>query len=66
MVFDARGDVDRHSACRIDADVYVVIHGKVRVVNYSVSGREIVFDELAPGSFFGEISAIDGQPRSAT
>lgn len=30
-----------------------------------MSGREITFDELDAGSYFGEISALDGQPRSA-
>jgi CRP-like cAMP-binding protein len=41
------------------------VRGRVRVVNYSVSGREITFDELASGSYFGELAAIDGAPRSA-
>lgn len=55
--------IDREGA---SGDVYVVIDGKVRVVNYSASGREISFDDLLPGAYFGEISALDGQPRSAT
>ncbi len=47
------------------SEVYFVISGRVRIVNYSVSGREITFDELTAGSSFGEIAALDGQPRSA-
>lgn len=47
-------------------DVYFVTKGRVRVVNYSVSGREVSFDEVDEGGFFGELSAIDGLPRSAT
>lgn len=47
------------------SDIYFVMHGRVRIVSYSMSGREIAFDELGPGAFFGELSAIDGKPRSA-
>jgi CRP-like cAMP-binding protein len=38
----------------------------VRVVNFSPSGREVSFDDVEAGGFFGELSAIDGLPRSAT
>lgn len=54
--------VDRDST---STDVYFLVRGRVRIVNYSMSGREITFDELDAGSYFGEISALDGQPRSA-
>ena len=46
-------------------DIYFVVNGSVRVVNYSYSGRGIILDELLAGSHFGELSAIDGKPRSA-
>lgn len=46
-------------------DVLFLIKGRVRVVNYSHSGREVAFDDLPEGSFFGELAALDGQPRSA-
>lgn len=46
-------------------DVYFIVEGKVRVVNYSLSGREISFDDLNAGNCFGELAAIDGGPRSA-
>jgi CRP-like cAMP-binding protein len=46
-------------------DVYFVVEGRVRVVNYSLSGREITFDEIDAGRYFGEFAALDGQPRSA-
>ncbi|MCW5698637.1 MAG: Crp/Fnr family transcriptional regulator [Rhodospirillales bacterium] len=52
-----------HGECT--TDVFFLIGGRIRIVNFSVSGREIAFDELAPGSVFGELSAIDGGPRSA-
>ncbi len=46
-------------------DVYFVVKGRVRVVNYSSSGREVAFATVEAGDYFGEMSAIDGQPRSA-
>ena len=46
-------------------DVLFIISGRAKVLNYSVSGREIVLDDLLPGSSFGEIGAIDDQPRLA-
>jgi len=55
--------IDRDS---VTTDVFFVVRGRVRVVNYSVSGREIAFDDLVQGSYFGELSALDGQPRSAS
>jgi CRP/FNR family transcriptional regulator, cyclic AMP receptor protein len=54
--------IDRESSSR---DVFFVISGKVRIVNYSYSGRGIILDELEAGNYFGELSAIDSQPRSA-
>ena len=49
-----------------DRDVYFVVRGAVQVVNYSPSGRKIALARIAAGSYFGELAAIDGQPRSAT
>lgn len=49
-----------------DTDAYMVVDGRVRVVNFSFGGREISFDEFGPGHVFGELAALDGQPRSAT
>jgi len=46
-------------------DVYFVVAGMVRVVNYSPSGREVAFDDIPAGNFFGELAALDGGPRSA-
>ena len=47
-------------------DVFALVSGRVRVTFYSLSGREVSFRELDAGDSFGEISAIDGEPRSAT
>jgi len=46
-------------------DVFFVVRGQVRVVNYSYTGREVSYDDLGAGSVFGELSAIDSAPRSA-
>jgi CRP/FNR family cyclic AMP-dependent transcriptional regulator len=47
-------------------DVFFIVRGKVRVTFYSTSGREVTFRELYAGKIFGELSAIDGGPRSAS
>jgi CRP/FNR family cyclic AMP-dependent transcriptional regulator len=54
--------IDRQSDTR---DVIFVVRGKVRIVNFSLSGREITFDDLDEGTYFGELAALDGEPRSA-
>ncbi len=54
--------IDRASDSR---DVYFVVRGRVRVVNFSYSGREVSYDEIEAGSLFGELAALDGAPRSA-
>ena len=54
--------IDRHDDNR---DVYFIVEGQVRIVNYSLSGREIAFDDLGKGDYFGELAAIDDGPRSA-
>ena len=48
-----------------DRDVYFIISGKVRVTIYSLSGKEITFRDQSAGEMFGELGAIDGEPRSA-
>jgi CRP/FNR family cyclic AMP-dependent transcriptional regulator len=55
--------IDRQNTSR---DVYFIVTGRVRVVNFSLSGREVAFDEIPAGAYFGETAAIDGEPRSAT
>lgn len=47
-------------------DVVFVVDGRVRVVNYSSTGRVISFAEIERGGLVGELAAIDRQPRSAS
>jgi CRP-like cAMP-binding protein len=46
--------------------VYVVLVGRLHVMLFSATGREIILRDLAEGELFGELAAIDGQPRSTT
>jgi CRP-like cAMP-binding protein len=45
--------------------LYVVIEGHVKVVLIGEDGREVILATLADGDFFGEMSLIDDEPRSA-
>ncbi len=47
-------------------NMYFIDHGTVRVTLFADNGREVSFATLGAGENFGEISAIDGMPRSAT
>jgi CRP/FNR family transcriptional regulator, cyclic AMP receptor protein len=48
------------------SDVYFVVSGEVRVLIQALSGREIILADIKAGGYFGEMSAIDGQTRSAS
>ncbi|WP_207482869.1 Crp/Fnr family transcriptional regulator [Arenibaculum pallidiluteum] len=47
-------------------DVFFIVRGRVRVTYYSLAGKEVMFRDLSAGELFGEMSAIDGEPRSAS
>jgi CRP/FNR family cyclic AMP-dependent transcriptional regulator len=46
--------------------LYMIQSGKVKVFIGDEDGREIILKIMGPGSFFGEMSMIDKQPRSAS
>lgn len=47
-------------------EVIVILTGEVKVSVGSAEGREVVLDVFERGSLLGELSVIDGRPRSAT
>ena len=46
--------------------LFMIQSGKVKVFIGDEDGREIILKILGPGDFFGEMSMIDKQPRSAS
>ena len=46
--------------------LYVVVSGQIRVYLSDESGKEIILGLEGPGAIFGEISVLDGRPRSAS
>ena len=46
-------------------EVYFLCAGRARITTYAASGREVTFRDCEAGEHFGDLSAIDGQPRSA-
>jgi CRP-like cAMP-binding protein len=46
--------------------MYVIKGGQVKVSTVSPQGAEVVLANLTDGDFFGELSLLDGSPRSAT
>ncbi len=46
--------------------IYFIEQGKVRILKELSPGKEETLAELTQGDFFGELSAIDEMPRSAS
>ena len=47
-------------------EMCIVLSGGVKISALSADGKEIIFDLLSAGDFFGELSMLDGKPRTAT
>ncbi len=47
-------------------DIFFVIEGEVIARSFSAEGKEVSFTTIKSGELFGEFSAVDGQPRSAS
>ncbi len=47
-------------------ELFVVESGRVKVYVSNVDGRELVLYHATAGDYVGELSIIDGEPRSAT
>ncbi len=46
--------------------VVVLLSGRAKIASVSSAGREVIVAVRGPGDLLGELSAIDGEPRSAT
>jgi CRP-like cAMP-binding protein len=49
-----------------DQDVFFLCSGRVQATLLTSSGKVVTFQQLEGGAMFGELSAIDGEPRSAS
>jgi CRP-like cAMP-binding protein len=45
--------------------LFVIAQGRVKVALFGENGRELTLSVLGLGDFFGEMSLVDGRPRSA-
>jgi len=57
QILFSRGDDGR--------EIYLVLHGRIRLSVLTSDGRELSFAHAGPGNVFGEIAALDGGERSA-
>lgn len=46
--------------------MFVIVKGKIRISVTGFEGREAILAIMGPGDYFGEMSVIDGAPRSAS
>jgi CRP-like cAMP-binding protein len=46
--------------------LYIIDSGRVAVTAPDADGNHVLLDTLGPGGIFGELSLLDGGPRSAT
>lgn len=47
-------------------EMHILLAGKVQTFITDEDGRRVVLDELEPGEWFGELSLLDSEPRSAS
>ena len=45
-------------------DIFFIVEGKVRAISYSLSGKEVAYRDIGAGEMFGELAAIDCEPRT--
>ncbi len=61
----ARGEFIVHEGDAPDF-LGVVLGGRVKVVKHAQTGREVILHLLGPGSVFGVVPVLDGQPYPAS
>jgi CRP-like cAMP-binding protein len=47
------------------SSMMAVLRGRVRISAVSADGKEVTLNVIDPGDIFGELSLLDGKPRSA-
>lgn len=60
-----KGEIVLRKESTSDALMFLLT-GRLQVVDYTPDGKEIGLNLFSPGSHFGELALIDGQPRSAS
>ena len=48
------------------SSMYILLSGRAKVQRCDTEGKEVILAVLRPGEFFGEMSLIDDEPRSAS
>ncbi len=48
------------------AEVIVLVSGRVKVTYLTEDGREVILDFRGPGELLGEVSVVDGHPRTSS
>ncbi|MGB3917427.1 Crp/Fnr family transcriptional regulator [Thiothrix litoralis] len=49
-----------------DGELLFLLAGQLHVVDYTLQGKEVFLHVIQAGDYFGELSVIDGAPRSAS
>lgn len=49
-----------------DGELLFLLAGQLHVIDYTGQGKEVVLHVIQAGDYFGELSVIDGMPRSAS
>jgi CRP-like cAMP-binding protein len=49
----------------VGSTMFIILEGRVKISRISDEGREVILSIMSEGDFFGEMSILDGQARSA-
>jgi CRP/FNR family cyclic AMP-dependent transcriptional regulator len=60
-----RGSAVVHEGDTTDS-LYIILSGRLKVMMGEADGKEVILGIIGPGEFFGEMSLIDDNPRSAS
>lgn len=47
------------------SSMMAVLTGRLRAINVSIEGKEVILNVIGPGEIVGEIALLDGRPRSS-